>query len=113
MQSSIYRGFVFKTWLGNNQKILLHWGDTMSETCKSMSLRFKLDLKLLMWKEDVAIFDGGTGEMAKKATPFIHLYFYKCLCKNSSILYSLVTLSSSTKNRFRASLLYLRINTIK
>lgn len=32
-----------------------------------MDLRFKLDLRLLVWKEDSALFDGGTGEVAKMA----------------------------------------------
>lgn len=41
----------------------------MSQACKSKNLRFKLDLKLLVWKEDAAIFDGGTGEVARTATP--------------------------------------------
>ncbi|CEP08678.1 hypothetical protein [Parasitella parasitica] len=63
-----FRGYVFETYFGNNPKILLHWGDTMSSACKRMNLRFKLDLRLLVWKEDAAIFDGGTGEVAKKAT---------------------------------------------
>lgn len=48
---------------------LTYSGDTMSEVCMSMSLRFKLDLRLLVWKEDAAIFDGGTGEVAKKTEP--------------------------------------------
>ncbi|KAI7869263.1 uncharacterized protein EV154DRAFT_432016, partial [Mucor mucedo] len=60
-------GYVFKTYFGNSPSILLHWGDTMSSACKKMNLRFKLDLRLLVWKEDAAIFDGGTGEVAKKA----------------------------------------------
>ncbi|KAI7847743.1 hypothetical protein BDC45DRAFT_525199 [Circinella umbellata] len=62
-------GFVFETWFGENQKILLHWGDTMSKPCKNLNFRFKLDLQLLVWKEDRPVFDGGTGEVARKATP--------------------------------------------
>ncbi|CAO3652529.1 unnamed protein product [Mucor hiemalis] len=61
-------GYVFETYFGNNPNILLHWGDTMSSACKNINLRFKLDLRPLVWKEDPAIFDGGTGEVAKKAT---------------------------------------------
>lgn len=40
----------------------------MSSVFKKMNLRFKLDMKFLVWKEDSAIFDGGTGEVARKAT---------------------------------------------
>lgn len=40
----------------------------MTSVCKRMNLRFKLDLRLSVWKEDAAIFDGGTGEVAKRAT---------------------------------------------
>ncbi|KAG2220954.1 hypothetical protein INT45_006487 [Circinella minor] len=61
-------GFVFETWFGENQNIMLHWGDTMSTPCKNMNLRFKFDLRLLVWKEDGPIFDGGTGEVARRAT---------------------------------------------
>ncbi|CAO0789430.1 unnamed protein product [Mucor circinelloides] len=43
-------------------------GDTMSQACKKMNLRYKLDLRLLVWKEDSALFDDGTGEVAKMAT---------------------------------------------
>ncbi|KAI7847744.1 hypothetical protein BDC45DRAFT_575527 [Circinella umbellata] len=61
-------GFVFETWLGASQRVMLHWGDTMSEPCKDLNLRFKFDLRLLIWKEDGPIFDGGTGEVARRAT---------------------------------------------
>ncbi|KAL0137588.1 hypothetical protein V8B55DRAFT_1390105 [Mucor lusitanicus] len=50
------------------QSLIYRSGDTMSKACKSMSLRFKIDLRLLVWKDDAAIFDGGTGEVARKAT---------------------------------------------
>jgi len=40
----------------------------MSQACKKMNLRFKLDLRLLVWKEESALFDGSTGEVAKMAT---------------------------------------------
>ena len=41
----------------------------MSKPCKNLNFRFKLDLQLLVWKEDRPVFDGGTGEVARKATP--------------------------------------------
>ncbi|KAL7320322.1 hypothetical protein PS15m_000219 [Mucor circinelloides] len=34
---------------------------------QSLTYRRRLDLRLLVWKEDSALFDGGTGEVAKMA----------------------------------------------
>lgn len=41
----------------------------MSDTCKKVGRRFKLDLlRLLIFKDDEKISDGATGEVARKAT---------------------------------------------
>lgn len=40
----------------------------MSNTCKNMGLRFKLDLRVLILRGDETVVDGATGEVAKKAT---------------------------------------------
>ncbi|KAG0162407.1 hypothetical protein DFQ30_002101, partial [Apophysomyces sp. BC1015] len=61
-------GYVFETYLGRNRHVILNWGDTMSDTCKRVGLRFKLDLRLLVLKEDETVADGVIGEVAKKAT---------------------------------------------
>ncbi|GAA5808890.1 hypothetical protein MFLAVUS_002289 [Mucor flavus] len=61
-------GYMFETYLGRNRHIVLQWGDTMSNTCKKVGLRFKLDLRLLILKDDESISDGATGEVARKAT---------------------------------------------
>ncbi|KAG1183310.1 hypothetical protein G6F36_008540 [Rhizopus arrhizus] len=61
-------GYVFETYLGRRKEVVLQWGDTMSNTCKKISLRFKLDLRLLILKDNDMIADGGTGEFARKVT---------------------------------------------
>ncbi|KAI9271567.1 hypothetical protein BDA99DRAFT_500416 [Phascolomyces articulosus] len=61
-------GYIFELYLGQYRHIILHWGDTMSNTCKNMGLRFKLDLRILILREDEAVVDGATGEIARKAT---------------------------------------------
>ncbi|KAK4517443.1 uncharacterized protein ATC70_000779 [Mucor velutinosus] len=61
-------GYIFESYLGQCRHIILHWGDTMSNTCKNMGLRFKLDLRVLILREDEMVVDGATGEIARKAT---------------------------------------------
>lgn len=40
----------------------------MSNACKNVGLRFKLDLRVLILREDKTAVDGATGEIARKAT---------------------------------------------
>lgn len=40
----------------------------MSNTCKNVGLRFKLDLRVLILRKDETVVDGATGEIARKAT---------------------------------------------
>lgn len=40
----------------------------MSNTCKNMGLRFKLDLRILILREDETVVDGATRGIARKAT---------------------------------------------
>ncbi|KAI8968321.1 hypothetical protein BDF20DRAFT_981414 [Mycotypha africana] len=61
-------GYIFELYLGQYRHIILHWGDTMSNTCKNVGLRFKLDLRVLILREDETVVDGATGEIARKAT---------------------------------------------
>ncbi|KAI8380135.1 hypothetical protein BD560DRAFT_388662 [Blakeslea trispora] len=61
-------GYIFELYLGQHRHIILHWGDTMSNTCKNVGLRFKLDLRVLILREDETVVDGATGEIARKAT---------------------------------------------
>ncbi|KAI8881700.1 hypothetical protein K501DRAFT_188403, partial [Backusella circina FSU 941] len=62
-------GYIFESYLGQHRHIILHWGDTMSNTCKNVGLRFKLDLRCHECTcYDETVVDGATGEIARKAT---------------------------------------------
>ncbi|CAO3703905.1 unnamed protein product [Rhizopus stolonifer] len=61
-------GYIFELYLGQYRHIILHWGDTMSSTCKNVGLRFKLDLRILILRGDETVVNGATGEIARKAT---------------------------------------------
>ncbi|KAG0854113.1 hypothetical protein G6F26_007874 [Rhizopus arrhizus] len=61
-------GYIFELYLGQHRHIILHWGDTMSDTCKNVGLRFKLDLRVLILRKDETVVDGASGEIARKAT---------------------------------------------
>lgn len=60
--------YIFESFSGRKQDILLRWGDTISDSCKKAGHKFKLDLRLMMIQNDENIVDSCTGEMAKKAT---------------------------------------------
>ncbi|KAF1803364.1 hypothetical protein FB192DRAFT_1456575 [Mucor lusitanicus] len=60
--------FIFEQYLGRKQDVMLRWGDTISESCKKIGKKFKLDLRLVLSPEDDIDFDNCTGEMTKKAT---------------------------------------------
>ncbi|KAI9024299.1 hypothetical protein CLU79DRAFT_844944 [Phycomyces nitens] len=59
--------YIFESFLGRKQDVLLLWGDTISDSCKKAGHKFKLDLRLVMIQNDENTVDGCTGEMAKKA----------------------------------------------
>lgn len=40
----------------------------MNDTCENVGLRFKLDLRVLILREDEPVVDGSTGEIDRKAT---------------------------------------------
>ncbi|KAG1308984.1 hypothetical protein G6F64_005653 [Rhizopus arrhizus] len=66
-------GYIFELYLGQHRHLTLSFvspfrGDTMSNTCKNMGLRFKLDLRVLILSKDEMVIDGATGEIARKAT---------------------------------------------
>ncbi|KAI7894283.1 uncharacterized protein EV154DRAFT_560511 [Mucor mucedo] len=44
--------YVFESFLGKKQDILLRWGDTISDSCKKAGHKFKLDLRLVMIRND-------------------------------------------------------------
>lgn len=62
MVSILFESWSTTSYLTNSR------GDTISESCKKIGKKFKLDLRLVLSPEDDIDFDNCTGEMTKKAT---------------------------------------------
>ncbi|KAI8883385.1 hypothetical protein K501DRAFT_285400 [Backusella circina FSU 941] len=60
-------GPVFETFF-SSPSVVLHWGDSLSDPCLKKNLKFKLDLRLLLFSHEEVIVDGMNGEVAKQAT---------------------------------------------
>ncbi|KAG1086187.1 hypothetical protein G6F42_021090 [Rhizopus arrhizus] len=61
--------YIFEQYLGRKQDVMLRCrGDTISESCKKIGKKFKLDLRLVLTPEEDIDLDSCTREMAKRAT---------------------------------------------
>ncbi|KAI8068787.1 hypothetical protein BDF21DRAFT_454435 [Thamnidium elegans] len=60
--------YIIETFFAHKQNMVLQWGDTMTNPCKSKSLKFKLDLHIVVLNDDEMVVDGMTAEVAKTAT---------------------------------------------
>ncbi|GAA5805709.1 hypothetical protein HPULCUR_011233 [Helicostylum pulchrum] len=60
--------YIMETFFDHKQNIELQWGDKITNSCKSKSLKFKLDLHIAVLNDQEVVVDGMTAEVAKAAT---------------------------------------------
>lgn len=60
--------YVFETFFGGNDHMFIHWGETISDSNRKDNLVMKLDMRLILMKNDKAIMDASTGEYAARPT---------------------------------------------
>ncbi|KAG1458402.1 hypothetical protein G6F46_001172 [Rhizopus delemar] len=60
--------YKLKFWAYIIETFFAHKGDTMTKPCKSKSLKFKLDLHIVVLNDEEVVVDGMTAEVAKTAT---------------------------------------------
>ncbi|KAG1228282.1 hypothetical protein G6F35_002376 [Rhizopus arrhizus] len=60
--------YIIETFFAHKQNMVLQWGDTMTNICKSKNLKFKLDLHIVVLNDEEVVVDGMTAEVAKTAT---------------------------------------------
>jgi hypothetical protein len=58
-------GYIFESYFGRRNHVLLQWGDTISNSCKVSNLEFRLDLRIILTAGNQSL-ELCNGELAKK-----------------------------------------------